>query len=108
MRSFGNLILSSIQDLLTAGEAWWFDTSRHVETSGSVALKQLTIRGDVRDSHSYKPVRPHRARQVLRKLPLRDHSSYTFVDVGSGKGRMLLIAAEYPSERSLDWSSPRS
>ena len=94
MRSFG--ILSWIQDLLMAGEAWWFDASRHIETAGTAALNELTILGNASDSSSYLPVRPRRARQALRALPINDHSSYTFVDVGSGKGRMLMLAAEYP------------
>jgi SAM-dependent methyltransferase len=96
MRSFGNVILRWVQDLLMAGEAWWFDTSRHVETSGTATLKELTTLGDASDSCSYLPVRPRRARQALRALPVQDHSSYIFVDIGSGKGRMLMVAAEYP------------
>jgi hypothetical protein len=27
---------------------------------------------------------------------VRDHSTFTFVDLGSGKGRILFLAAEYP------------
>jgi SAM-dependent methyltransferase len=36
---------------------------------------------------------------MLRNLPVRDVSGYTFVDMGSGKGRMLLLAAELPFRR---------
>jgi len=96
MRSFGKAALNSIHGLLVAGEAWWFDTSRRVQTSGTTALKGLTIFGDASDSCSYIPVRPSRARKALDALPVHDHFAYTFVDVGSGKGRMLLVAAEYP------------
>ena len=32
-------------------------------------------------------------------LPIQDPSEYTFMDLGSGKGRMLLIAAEYRFRR---------
>jgi SAM-dependent methyltransferase len=32
----------------------------------------------------------------LARLPVRDLAEYTFVDLGSGKGRVLLVAAEYP------------
>src|SRR5262249_11762304 len=28
-----------------------------------------------------------------------DHSSYSFIDIGSGKGRVLLVAAEFPFRR---------
>lgn len=34
-------------------------------------------------------------RQILDRLPL-DFEEYTFIDLGSGKGRALLIASEYP------------
>ena len=36
---------------------------------------------------------------MLRNLPVSDVSSYTFIDMGSGKGRMLLLAAELPFRR---------
>jgi SAM-dependent methyltransferase len=79
-----------------AGEVWWFDTSRRVQTSGTAVLKELTVHGDTSDSCQTYPSRPRRARQALRALPVSDHAAYTFVDVGSGKGRVLLVAAEYP------------
>jgi predicted RNA methylase len=36
---------------------------------------------------------------MLRNLPVSDVSGYTFIDMGSGKGRMLLLAAELPFRR---------
>lgn len=36
---------------------------------------------------------------MLRNLPIGDVSGYTFIDMGSGKGRMLLLAAELPFRR---------
>jgi hypothetical protein len=47
------------------------------------------------DSHIYAPVRAANAHAALRDLPIGDYAQYTFVDVGSGKGRMLFVAAEY-------------
>ena len=32
----------------------------------------------------------------MARLPIQNHAEYTFVDLGSGKGRMLFLAAEYP------------
>ncbi|MCU1323383.1 MAG: hypothetical protein JWM43_3032 [Acidobacteriaceae bacterium] len=49
----------------------------------------------------YAPVRTANARAALRELPLQDHSAYTFIDVGSGKGWMLFVAAEYPFRKVL-------
>jgi SAM-dependent methyltransferase len=96
MRSFGKAVLNWILGLLMACEAWWFDRSRRVQTSGTTALNGLNISGDASDSNPYIPVRPSRARKALGALPVHDHFAYTFVDIGSGKGRMLLLAAEYP------------
>jgi len=42
-----------------------------------------------------QPVRPELFRKVLENLPIR-HEDFTFVDLGSGKGRALLLASEYP------------
>jgi SAM-dependent methyltransferase len=36
------------------------------------------------------------ARAALRELPIENQSEYTFIDMGSGKGRMLFVAAEHP------------
>jgi predicted RNA methylase len=38
---------------------------------------------------------------MLRDLPLTDVSNYTFIDMGSGKGRMLLLAAELSFRRII-------
>jgi tRNA G46 methylase TrmB len=49
---------------------------------------------------AYWGVLPSRAREVLRRwretLPPQRLAEYTFIDVGCGKGRMLLIASELP------------
>jgi len=62
--------------------------------------------GEIRDSHVHAPVRVANAHAALRDLPIgdshgtgsrgTDYSHYTFLDMGSGKGRMLFVAAEYP------------
>lgn len=80
-----------------ACEDWWFDRSRHVDTSGLAPKPDPSkVVGDRLDSNIYGPVRAANARMAIRDLPLRDFSQYTFIDVGSGKGRVLFIAAEYP------------
>jgi SAM-dependent methyltransferase len=46
----------------------------------------------------YQPSEPQLFHEMLRALP-GELSGFTFVDVGSGKGRALLLAAEYPFVR---------
>ena len=85
-----------IRSALTRAEGRWFDSTRHVDTAGYVALDQLTLAGSSQSGNDYLAVRPSVARQALARLPEPNYEKYTFVDLGSGKGRMLLVAAEYP------------
>jgi SAM-dependent methyltransferase len=43
----------------------------------------------------YQPTEPALFREMMASLPI-DFDLFTFVDLGSGKGRTLLMASEYP------------
>jgi SAM-dependent methyltransferase len=43
----------------------------------------------------YQPTEPELFRAMMAALPV-DFREFTFIDIGSGKGRALLLAAEYP------------
>ena len=96
---------SGVKERVRACEDWWFDTTRHVQTSGLVGRPSAsTIVGEIRDSHIYAGVRVANAHAALRDLPLGgggDYSQYTFIDMGSGKGRVLFVAAEYPFRKVM-------
>jgi len=77
-------------------EGLWFDRTRHVSTCGAVSLEGLSLVGDTKSGFMYLPVRSAAVRHAMSNLPLTEHQNYTFVDLGSGKGRMLFLAAEYP------------
>ena len=62
-------------------------------------LAELTLTGTGHWCYDYQPVRPSVGRQALAWLPIQDFEGYTFVDVGSGKGRILLVAAEFPFQK---------
>jgi SAM-dependent methyltransferase len=49
----------------------------------------------------YQPSEPALFHQIIANLDLINFSQYTFVDIGSGKGRALLMAADYPFRRIL-------
>jgi hypothetical protein len=85
-----------IRAAATQVEGQWFDATRRVHTSGYVFLDGLTLAGAGQSGFDYLPVRPAVARQAIARLPIQNHAEYRFVDLGSGKGRMLLVAAEYP------------
>jgi hypothetical protein len=86
-------------DLNVVIEDWWFDFYHNVDTSPQ--LQEQENRGWRKDkvNFHYLPIRPKCARRVLRNLPLKDRGDYTFIDFGSGKGRMLLIASAYGFRR---------
>jgi SAM-dependent methyltransferase len=46
----------------------------------------------------YQPTEPSLFREMLASVEI-DFAEYTFVDLGSGKGRTLLMAAEFPFRR---------
>jgi hypothetical protein len=89
-------LLTGIRAAITRIEGWWFDATRGVRTEGYFAVYQVTFTVTGEPGYDYLPTRPSLVRRVLGRLPVRDLAEYTFVDMGSGKGRVLLVAAEYP------------
>jgi SAM-dependent methyltransferase len=82
--------------------AQWFDWRHRVKTHGDEDPANLTVVGEnVSHALPYIPTTPRIGRHLLRDLPITDVSSYTFIDMGSGKGRMLLLAAELPFRRII-------
>ncbi len=47
---------------------------------------------------AYQPTDPALFREMMAALPIK-FAQFTFVDLGSGKGRTLLLASEYPFQR---------
>ena len=47
---------------------------------------------------SYQPIEAEIFREILTRVAI-DFSQYTFIDIGSGKGRALLLASELPFRR---------
>jgi SAM-dependent methyltransferase len=110
LRNFAKRV--DLKGRVRACEDWWFDRRRQVRTSGPVAAPDASkVVGEIRDSYIYAAVRVANAHAALRDLPIGsspdgesngpDYSQYTFVDMGSGKGRMLFVAAEYPFRRVI-------
>lgn len=84
--------LQMLRIRVISAEARWFDWRHNVETRAD----QSEILRDWNYSFPYLPIRPPTARRVVRSLPIGNYSDYTFIDIGSGKGRMLLLASEFP------------
>jgi len=89
--------LSSFRTILAAH---LFDWRHQVKTCGEEDPRELTVVGEnALHAIPYIPTTPRSGRYMLRDLPISDVSNYTFIDIGSGKGRMLLLAAELPFRR---------
>jgi Histone methylation protein DOT1 len=78
-----------------------FDLAHQVETSQRVHQSDLAT-----DSPNwvygvgYWPTPVALVREVLSSLPVQ-HEQFTFIDLGSGKGRVLLLASDYPFKRII-------
>ncbi|MBV9179852.1 MAG: class I SAM-dependent methyltransferase [Acidobacteria bacterium] len=75
-----------------------YDWEYRVDTTSATIRWRTRLRGLL---HSpYQPVEPELFRAMLNALHI-DFTRFTFIDIGSGKGRALLLASEYPFERIL-------
>ena len=73
-----------------------FDWRHGVRTCGAVTLGGLTITGDsIEHGHFYLGSHPKFLFQVIGGLNI-EYRQYVLVDLGSGKGRVLLVASEFP------------
>ena len=50
---------------------------------------------------AYQPTEPALFDEIMAAIPIEDPSTFLFLDLGSGKGRTLLMASEYPFRRIL-------
>ena len=76
-----------------------FDREHGVDTARIVHLQALEIESDNRElGVRYQATNPDLFRERIADLPI-DHSRYVFVDFGSGKGRALMLASEFPFRR---------
>ncbi|HWK50761.1 MAG TPA: hypothetical protein VNR40_12795 [Steroidobacter sp.] len=96
------ILLYLMRDVFPARDG--FDKRYGVETDGVVTPDAAGITDDRLRSAAilYAPIRENALNTVLGDtLAKRDPSQLTFVDLGSGKGRGLLIASRYPFARII-------
>ncbi len=70
-----------------------FDEALGVETSGVVWLTNLRNKNFVHGIR-YEPCSPLKCRWAIENSGI-DPKEFSFVDIGSGKGRALIVASEY-------------
>ena len=79
-----------------------FDERYGTDTGGLIPREKL-VTGSIADKHvtAYYGVAPSILRSLIDRWheetnPVRDIEQYTFLDIGAGKGRAVIIAAENP------------
>ena len=76
-----------------------FDARFGTDTDGEIPVELLDHPEEVaRQAVSYEATEPAAFRHILGELSIR-HRDYTFMDLGSGKGRVVLLAAVHPFRR---------
>jgi SAM-dependent methyltransferase len=73
-----------------------YDWENRVNTTSGTVSWQARLLGLV---HSpYQPTEPTLFHEMMASLPI-EFEQFTFVDIGSGKGRTLLMASKYPYKK---------
>ena len=102
-RSFANLIRDFLWESTPAqrrrryGDAEYDWDYRVDTTSATVGWRERLI-GQFHSA--YQPTEPALFKEMMASLKI-DFQEFTFIDIGSGKGRVLLMAADYPFRRIL-------
>jgi SAM-dependent methyltransferase len=94
---------SYLWELTPWGRRRWdvseFDRAHGVDTAGKIPIRDLAVQSASADSGvGYQAISPDGFRQMMAAIEA-DVAGWTFVDLGAGKGRALLLAAEHPFAR---------
>jgi len=85
-----------------------FDEIHGTNTAGRVTVENLQIESANREhGNPYDPVPASLFTRLLDNVKVR-HEDYVFLDLGSGKGRALLLASNYPFKKviGVEYSQP--
>jgi hypothetical protein len=95
-RESGRFILRNIRHVVADRLARRWDRVNGVDTAGSIRLDFLDVVGPNRSKgNECVCTSPKSFDFIMRNLP-PELGPYTFIDIGSGKSRTLLLASHYP------------
>ena len=98
-RRFKRMLTSRREAQKLAAADRRFDEEHAVDTAAWVRVPDLDTDSPNRQhAVRYQPSSVDEFRLLMGKLRV-DHREFTFVDYGSGKGRVLMLAAEHPFRR---------
>jgi SAM-dependent methyltransferase len=75
-----------------------YDWDYRVNTTSATVGWRERLLGEFHSA--YQPTEPALFKEMMASLTI-DFQDFTFIDIGSGKGRVLLMAADYPFRRIL-------
>jgi hypothetical protein len=75
---------------------WLFDRQHGVDTAGEIALDLAGVpeKDVARGNGIYRALTESAFREAIESIQI-DYAKYTFIDIGSGKGKLLLLASRY-------------
>ena len=76
-----------------------YDFDHGVDTTWATVSLRTRLR-ELLSGGQYQPTEPELFDRILQNVPV-DADGYTFIDLGSGKGRTLLMASDYPFRRII-------
>jgi SAM-dependent methyltransferase len=88
------MVRNALERLIVKTRDILYDLRHRVRTRGVVPVAEL---GLTRDSIQYEGIAPKTLRKAIAALGPVD--GYAFVDLGSGMGRAVLVASEFPFRR---------
>lgn len=97
-----------VQTLKIIANEFWFDFRYDIESRRAVHLADLSIDNENKiHGREYASSAAIVLREIFNRLDLDEYLSGIFVDIGCGKGKALIIAAEQGFERivGVDFSS---
>jgi hypothetical protein len=76
-----------------------YDFEHGVDTTWATISLRTRLR-ELASAAQYQPSEPELFHRILQALPVQP-DDFTFIDLGSGKGRTLLMASDYPFHRII-------
>lgn len=96
-----NSLLEHLRQFVGESRCRVYDWRHDVNTCGDAAISSLDVAGQsVEHATSYVPSHPKFLFDLIARLGI-DYADYNFVDLGSGKGRPVLVASEFPFRRVI-------
>jgi SAM-dependent methyltransferase len=90
------LVVAAIKYRAFLYSEWRFDRQHGIDTRGLTPDETVAALAAHRDGLGYEATRPRDFERLVKSLPLHSPpATYTFIDLGCGKGRVLILAAHH-------------